>query len=536
MSLKKYLIETCKFLLRCDLVIHRYIKEIDQLYEMSARDLEKRNKKRFIEMFRCAYDKSPFYHKLYSEAGIRRDDIQGLADIKKLPIVTKEMVKRHANEMLTIPRWQVISAHTSGTTGTPLTTYSSWPSIWMSQAYTYCTRRRNGYTYGQPLVSLRGNLDKSQVFMKVHISNTLYLSSYNINPKTVEHYHQLIVKHKPVAIEGYPSSLYSLALVLKDAGLKLTIPVAFTSSETLFDYQRVLIEEILGTEIFDNYGMGEQTIYLQETYNHQGYYEMPGYSINEYEEDGEICTSLINKAFPMIRYRSTDIMHVVDVTEEKKQLLVQRVGKSKNNYLCYKDGTRIMRLGDVLKDVKHVKYVQLIQDKTTLLGVRIVPEAGFEDVDQRRIEQNLSKHLRGGNIDYHIELVTEQEMNNSSKDESQFSLILKSIDTKNIICGIIGRIDDYLVCKDGSRMSRVDFVESGKHIKACQWIQKEKGKITVCIVPDDGFTKKDESYVVKETEKRVGSGNMDITVKLITMKELIYSKRGKFKLIVNLLE
>ena len=97
----------------------------------------------------------------------------------------------------------------------------------------------------------------------------------------------------------------------------------------------------------------------------------------------------------------------------------------------------------------------------------------------------------------------------------------------------LGRVDDFLICKDGSRVTRVDFVEDGKHIKACQWIQKEKGKLLILIVPDDGFTDKDKEFVVDETIKRVGENNMNIDVKLAKLEELRLTKRGKFRLIVN---
>lgn len=82
-------------------------------------------------------------------------------------------------------------------------------------------------------------------------------------------------------------------------------------------------------------------------------------------------------------------------------------------------------------------------------------------------------------------------------------------------------------------MTRVDFVEDGENIKACQWIQKEKGKLLILIVSDDGFTVKDKEFVVNETIKRVGENNMDIEVKLAELADLRLSKRGKFRLIVN---
>ena len=95
------------------------------------------------------------------------------------------------------------------------------------------------------MVSLRGNLGRSEISLKIHVSNTLFLSSYNINEQMAITYYRLIEHHHAKAIEGYPSSLYNLALVLRDKGFECHIPIAFTSSETLHDYQRALIEKVL---------------------------------------------------------------------------------------------------------------------------------------------------------------------------------------------------------------------------------------------------------------------------------------------------
>lgn len=533
MNIKKYLFETIKYALRSYPIIRPYIKEVDRLYTMNAEELKQRNEKRFLEIFRRAYDKSPFYHKLYTEEGIRKEDITCLEDIKKLPVITKDMVKKHADEMLTVPRWQVIRANTSGTTGTPLKIYESWPSIWWTQAYTYCSRKRDGFTYGQPLVSLRGHLNRNQTSLKIHLSNTLFLSSYNINGNTVEQYYKKIVMFQPIAIEGYPSSLYSLALFLKDAELELNIPITFTSSETLLDYQRDLIEERLGTEIYDRYSMTERTIFLVESHNHAGYYEAPGFSINEYIDDGEICTSLINDAFPLIRYRSNDIMEIEEATDENPQIVVKRVNGRKEDYLHCKDGSRILRLDFIFKGVKHVKMSQLVQDKEGVLSVRVVPEKDFTDDDRNRIEQNIIARMGAGNIDFRIELITENEIQLTPRSKYEFIINLMNVNRGGVIKRILGRKDDYVICKDGSLVTRIDFIESGQHIKACQWVQEEKGKVIVYIVPDENFTEADARFVKNETLKRVGFDNMEVSTKIVAIEDLIYTQRGKFKLIVR---
>lgn len=82
-------------------------------------------------------------------------------------------------------------------------------------------------------------------------------------------------------------------------------------------------------------------------------------------------------------------------------------------------------------------------------------------------------------------------------------------------------------------VSRIDFIEDGENIKACQWVQDEIGKVLVLIVPDINYTEQDLLFVKEATQKRVGKGNLDIIVRTVSWDELIYSSRGKFKLIVN---
>lgn len=429
---KKYIKESLKYLLRSSFFINKYVEEIDALYEMTPMELKMRNEKRFLEIFNKAFTSSAYYRNLCKSVGVTSiDDIKHIEDIVKLPILTKDMLKKHGKELLTCKEKGLIKNHTSGTTGTPLTVYQDWKSVWKEQAYFVCYRKRCGYNYGEPMVSLRGNLTRDEIYLKIHVSNTLFLSSYNINSKTAETYHRLIEKHHPKAIEGYPSSLYSLALVLKDKGLECHIPVAFTSSETLFNYQRKLIEKIFHAQVYDHYGTTERTIRLEESFDHNGYFEDPGYGIEEYYDDHIISTSLINDVFPLIRYKTDD---------------------------------------------------------------RIV------------LKEGINKSSQG------------------------------FIDNAGGIERVVGRTDDILVCKDDSMVTRVDFIEEGEHIKACQWIQNEKGKLEIRIAPDEGFTNKDVDFVIEETLKRCGHGNMDIRTKVCSMDEMIFSKRGKFKLIVNNLQ
>lgn len=409
--MNKYLKESVKYLLRSYPVIYPYIKEIERMYNMSHDELQERNERVFLNIFRKAYIKSSFYHKLYTEAGIKLEDIKCLDDISKLPIVTKDMILHQSDALLTTSKWKLLKNRTSGTTGTPLTVFEDWKSIWKEQAYFYCYRKRCGYIYGQPLVSLRGNLGKKDTMMYVHISNTLYLSSYNINEQTVGAYYKGIEKRSPQAIEGYPSSLYNLALLLKDKGLYCNIPVCFTSSENLLDFQRQLIEERFQTKIFDHYGTTERTIRISESIKHDGYFEDPGYSINEYLKDRVVSTSLINSAFPLIRYQSSDVVILKENTKDER-VSIDRIQGRSGNCIKGKDGSiyNNAALTFILTYSHNIRYAQFIQKKNGKVLLNIVPEAVFSSQNLDELKQMIDLKIGLSNLELEINLIKEQDL------------------------------------------------------------------------------------------------------------------------------
>ena len=409
--MNKYLKESIKYLLRSYPVIYPYVKEVARMYNMSHDELQGRNERVFLKIFRKAYTKSSFYHKLYTEAGVKLEDIKCLGDISKLPIVTKDMILHQSDTLLTTSKWKLLKNRTSGTTGTPLTVFEDWKSIWREQAYFYCYRKRCGYTYGQPLVSLRGNLGKKDTMMYVHISNTLYLSSYNINEQTVWAYYKGIEKRSPRAIEGYPSSLYNLALLLKDKGLYCNIPVCFTSSENLLDFQRQLIEERFHTKIFDHYGTTERTIRISESIKHDGYFEDPGYSINEYLKDRVISTSLINSAFPLIRYQSSDVVILKENTKDER-VSIDRIQGRSGNCIKGKDGSiyNNAALTFILTYSHNIRYAQFIQKKNGKVLLNIVPEAVFSSQNLDELKQMIDLKIGLSNLELEINLIKEQDL------------------------------------------------------------------------------------------------------------------------------
>lgn len=395
MSLILNLKNTAKYLLRSYPVISSSLKEVERRYGLSVDESGKLDEKRFIQLFRKAYDESQFYRDLYTKHGISKDSIKSIDDIKKLPVITKDDIRLNAEKILIEAKWKTMKAYTSGTTGQSLYIYQDMASVWKEQAYLYHYRALCGFTYGESMVSMRGHLDSRQFSMKLPVGNILYLSSYQIKSENALRYRDAILEHKPKAIEGYPSSIYNLCCILKEAGIKLDIPLCFTSSETLFDYQRRLFREVLGCKTYDWYGCTEKTIALVETKNHDGYYELPGYSINEYMDDGVVTTSLINDCFPLIRYKVNDLIlpktDYVPLSVDSPK--IERLEGRTESYVIAKDGTIVGRLNFLFKDVENIKLAQIVQKEPGQITINIVPDGTWDNAQADKIMKYVDERI-----------------------------------------------------------------------------------------------------------------------------------------------
>ena len=84
--------------------------------------------KKFKRLVEWAYTHSPFYRRLYQEAGLEPGDIEAFEDIRKVPKIEKGMMREVQQrepfpygDMMTVPLERVTAfRQTSGTTGTPV--------------------------------------------------------------------------------------------------------------------------------------------------------------------------------------------------------------------------------------------------------------------------------------------------------------------------------------------------------------------------------------------------------------------------------
>ncbi len=417
--------EFVKFHAKNNFLTLERMKLLEKLSQLSDERLAERYNDAFLELYRYARLYSPFYTKLYADHGVGINDIKDISDITKLPVINREMIRDHVEDIYnSLDKLKVIGL-TSGTSGTPLTLYRTLFDISIEQGYIRHYRQQHGYTIGQPLLSIRGTLGKKTSFDYFKKANILYISSPDINEGTIDKYYEMVKDFKPVAVEAYPSYLHKFCIELSKKGHVLTIPNAFTSSETLVDFQREMIEPYLNTTIHDWYGNAERTILLAQD-KQMSYKPLPLYSINEYREDHVITTGLISKRFPLIRYEVGDVIDmqhkgfVPDLVNPSIKGIQGRIGDN----LDLRDGSVVGCIDHAFKGMEHLDMAQVHQYNTIdPIEIKIVARPAFGPKQENQLRANFVRMV-GAETPLKFVYCNKEDLTYSNNDK--FRLVIKN--------------------------------------------------------------------------------------------------------------
>ena len=111
------------FLLR---IANNYLNGVDRLKKKSESELIEYQDKSLKKIVRYAYN-VPLYHNKYKKIGIHPSDINGIDDIKKIPIITKNDLRNSSYDMLIHSGGKINNfskVTTSGSSGRPVTIFS----------------------------------------------------------------------------------------------------------------------------------------------------------------------------------------------------------------------------------------------------------------------------------------------------------------------------------------------------------------------------------------------------------------------------
>jgi phenylacetate-CoA ligase len=386
----------------------RRLAASERLSTDALRELQGRELRRTVLH---AASRTSFYRDLFQKLGLTPGDIRAPEDLKRLPVIDKETILAHVDELRAKGIAPVRTYFTSGTSGTTLAVpiddasrqrnYAffrralSWAGVESGRSVTFAGRPVVPAGWSRPTTLWRWN---------PALHNRLF-SSYHLSPANAGTYSRDLCAYAPDYIDSYPSSIALLASLLRDAGLPAPHPKAIiTSAETLTAPQRELIEEVFGTRCFDQYGCTEQSVFASQC-ERGAYHLHPEYGIVELLRDGEpvrpgeagevVCTSFTNDAFPVLRYRLGDVAVLGDegCACGRRFAVLERIVGRLDDVLVTPDGRRVGRLDPVFKGRRTIREAQVVQESESTVRVRIVPGSDYTEDDGLAVVRELEARL-----------------------------------------------------------------------------------------------------------------------------------------------
>ena len=403
----------------------------------SKEQLEEYQLEQLSKLLHHAYENVPYYRRVFDERGLKPKDIQDFKDLQMLPYLTKEDVRANFNDLIArnIPKEQMDYGTTGGSTAVPLGLYIEKKTHNIRMAFEWREWNWMGYNFGDKCAVLRGNVinrfenGKRAWWEYDPFNNYLILSSYDMTEENLYKYVDKIEEFQPKVIRAYPSSIDILARFIKEHSLKINekgnIMAISTSSETLYQPQRNLIEAVFGCKVYDKYGNFEQVSIFGMCEKREGYHDFMEYSITEIigkdgkpvtreDEIGEIVgTGFTNYAFPLIRYKPEDLAVWTNkrCSCGRELPLIKRIEGRLQEFIITKSGS-ILPLGPVIfgiheADLNKVRQIQFFQEEKGKLQIRAVKNSAYSTQDVEKYILDLFNLRFRGVCDLTAEIVSE---------------------------------------------------------------------------------------------------------------------------------
>ncbi len=388
-----------------------YLAEYEASQWLPPERLEALQWRKLQALLRHCWDEVPYYRRAWSEAGIGSvEDIRGPQDFERLPILRKQDVRTHFDDLKARSlRGRLLYKTTGGSTGEPLTigyTRESYERrvAAMFRGYAWAgaaAGTRALYLWGVPGQSWRERLHHAAF-------NRRMLDIFPMSEHNMARYADAIDAHRPEAIVGYASSIVRLAQWLLEHGRRVHAPASvLCAAEPLHQHQRDLIARVFGCPVFNTYGCREFMLIASECEHggmhvnadhlrvelgraHAGTMTQHDRTVRTRQE--VLVTDLHNYGMPLVRYANGD-------------LATPRAGRCECGrglpMLAHVDGRTMDALrspgghyvGEYLEHLLFgtpgVRRFQAEQSRLDEIEVRIVRSRGFEEASVERVRERM---------------------------------------------------------------------------------------------------------------------------------------------------
>lgn len=399
----------------------RYMRELERSQYWSVEKLEVLQLEKIVAMMEHAYRETPYYRRVMDQAGLRPADIKTIEDFRRMPILTKEEVRKFQDQMMaeSLRSGHLSEFKTGGSTGKPVTVMKDPRTVELSNASAFRAFRWAGWNLGEPWGMIWGNPPESltlkEALLNILISPMIYLDTMNLTDASMHAFVRKWDRLKPTIMRGHSHSIYIFASYCKSHGVDSVRPNSIISSSMmLLPSERRVIEDAFQCKVTDLYGCEEVGLIACECEQHAGMHvDMESVYVEIVNPDGTnarpgddgaiVVTSLIGKAMPMIRYRMGDMASFAQraCACGRTLTLMNSVAGRVADFLVRKDRSIVAGVSLVERTLTRfsgIAQMQLIQESLDEIVVKIVRDADYN----KETENGLIAELKSSVGDHNV--------------------------------------------------------------------------------------------------------------------------------------
>jgi len=420
-----------------------YVKRFSDNISLNVNEVIEYQEKALVNILKYSYTNVEYYNEYCKNENIGIGDICKVSDLKKFPIITKEIVKRNPDKFVSKEKRKekLVEYPTGGSSGSPLIVYTTKNEIQYNFAlYETRVKREFGVKTGDKVATFLGkrictNAKSPPYWRKNIVYNQTLYSIYHMNENTMKYYIDELKKQKPDLIIGYVSPIFLLAKYMLANNEYLPIKAIFTSSEALLDKQREVIEKAFKTKVCNSYSQAESVAFITQCKNGKlhlvpeyGYCEFENvYGTDYYEIIG---TTLFNYTMPLIRYRTGDYVKIdkdpICSCGWNSYPIIKEIFGRSSSLIRLKSGNIISEapLSLVFKNYVEIKEVQIVQKDLSNIDVLYIVEKNVvSNTVLNSIVNELNK-VFNNEVNVNMYEVEKIEKNSNGKNQFIKSLLL----------------------------------------------------------------------------------------------------------------
>lgn len=303
---------------------------------MSRAQIKALQEKKLRNVLMFSYDNSTYYHRVFEEMGITREQIPVLP-LSAFPVMDKQLLMEQFDELVTVSdlkqdelrrfdaqestdqktykgKYHVV--HSSGSTGTPgyfvydekawsrmlvgiiraalwdMTMPEILKLLWRGPRIVYIAATDGRYGGAMAVGDGISGVHGHQLFLDVKTPLSEWVRQ--------------IKEFKPNMVIGYPSAIKILGELVENGEVQVEAFRVVSCGEPLGASLRNYLETVFGAEVVNIYGASESLALGVETSHEEGMVLFDDLNYIEVEDGAMYVTSLYNFVQPLIRYRISD--------------------------------------------------------------------------------------------------------------------------------------------------------------------------------------------------------------------------------------